>query len=320
VLGGVSVIFLYLHLGTGRLLHRRLAMWTTMNSFTLIAIPLFILMAMLLERSGVAQNLYRMMHLWWGGVRGGLAIGTVVICAIFAAMCGISAPPVVIDGHDRAAQYAQARLRQGTGARRHQRGRRLGHPDPALDPHGALFADHRVSVGQLFAAGIVPGILLLVLVSLYIGIRCWWQPHLGPALPPEERGTMREKLRALRAVLLPIMIVFMVLGSIFGGLATPTEAAAIGVLRRHGRRGVQRQAVNWAMLREAACAPSAHRHGDVDPVRRARLLDRLQRAGRAELHRRHDGLRAGRRLGRADRLHDHHASCWAWCSTRWASC
>ena len=87
-----------------------------------------------------------------------------------------------------------------------------------------------VSIGKLFAAGVGPGLLLFALVSLYIGVRCWLQPEMGPALPPEERGNWSEKFQALGAVLLPILIIAMVLGAIFSGLATVTEAAAVGVL------------------------------------------------------------------------------------------
>lgn len=250
VLGGVSVIFLYFTWGPDAFYIVASRMWTTMNNFTLIAIPLFILMAMLLERSGVAQNLYRMMHLWWAGVRGGLAIGTVVICAIFAAMCGISGAAVVSmgtialpnmlkRGYDKELALGAINSGGGWGI--------LIPPSIIMVLYSLISG---VSLGQLFAAGIVPGLVLLVLVSLYIGIRCWWQPHLGPALPPEERGTRREKLLALRSVILPIFIVFIVLGSIFGGLATPTEAAAIGVFGAivasivHGK-------FSWAMLSEA---------------------------------------------------------------------
>ena len=250
VLGGVSVVFLYFTWGPDAFYIVASRMWTTMNSFTLIAIPLFILMAMLLERSGVAQNLYRMMHLWWAGVRGGLAIGTVVICAIFAAMCGISGAAVVSMGTIALPNM----LRRGydkelaLGAINSGGGWGILIPPSIIMVLYSLISG--VSLGRLFAAGIGPGLLLLVLVSFYIGIRCWWQPHLGPALPIEERGTIREKMLALRSVVLPIFIVSIVLGSIFGGLATPTEAAAIGVFGAmvaavvHGK-------FSWAMLSEA---------------------------------------------------------------------
>jgi tripartite ATP-independent transporter DctM subunit len=108
-----------------------------------------------------------------------------------------------------------------------------------------------VSVGRLFAAGIGPGLTLFVLVSIYIGVRCWLQPEMGPALPPEERGDWGEKFRALKAVILPISIVALVLGSIFGGIATPTEAAAIGVFGAMFASVVNRR-MNWSVLHEAA--------------------------------------------------------------------
>ena len=98
VLGGVSVIFLYFTWGIDSFYMVASQMWGTMENFTLVAIPLFVFMAMILERTGVANSLYRMMYLWWGGTRGGLAIGTVFICAVFAAMCGISGAAVVAMG------------------------------------------------------------------------------------------------------------------------------------------------------------------------------------------------------------------------------
>ena len=87
-LGGISVIFLYAEMGDLGFYLLASKMWETMQSPTLMAIPLFVFMAILLEKSGVANDLYDMMHEWWGGLRGGLAIGTVLICVIFAAMSG----------------------------------------------------------------------------------------------------------------------------------------------------------------------------------------------------------------------------------------
>ncbi|HBR36177.1 MAG TPA: TRAP transporter permease DctM/Q, partial [Sulfitobacter pontiacus] len=110
-----------------------------------------------------------------------------------------------------------------------------------------------VSVGRLFAAGIGPGLLLFFLVSVYIGGRCWMQPELGPALPKEERANWGQKLRSLKAVILPILIVVIVLGAIFGGYATPTEAAAIGVFGAMVATGVNRQ-LSWAVIRDASVA------------------------------------------------------------------
>jgi TRAP-type mannitol/chloroaromatic compound transport system permease large subunit len=98
VLGGVSVVFLYFTWGPEAFYMVASQAWGAMNKFTLVAVPLFIFMAMLLEKSGVAKDLYDMMYIWFGPVGGGLAIGTVVICAIFSAMCGISGAAVVSMG------------------------------------------------------------------------------------------------------------------------------------------------------------------------------------------------------------------------------
>ncbi|MBQ0833471.1 TRAP transporter large permease subunit [Marinobacter sp.] len=251
VLGGVSVVFLYFTWGFDSFYMVASQIWGTMESFTLVAIPLFVFMAMVLERTGVAKDLYRMMHLWFGGLRGGLAIGTLVICAVFAAMVGISGAAVVAmgtialpsmleRGYDKKMALGVINTGGGWG---------ILIPPSILMILYALITG--VSVGQMFAAGIMPGVLLMVLTVAYILIRSSLQPHLAPALPPEERGSWSEKLRALRAVLLPIGVVFMVLGSIIGGITTPTEAAAMGVLGSLISAAVYRQ-LKWSILHEAA--------------------------------------------------------------------
>jgi len=251
VLGGVSVIFLYFTWGFDSFYMVASQIWGTMGSFTLVAIPLFVFMAMVLERTGVARDLYRMMHLWFGGLRGGLAIGTLVICAVFAAMVGISGAAVVAmgtialpsmleRGYDRKMALGVINTGGGWG---------ILIPPSILMILYALITG--VSVGQMFAAGIMPGVLLMVMTVIYILVRSTLQPHLAPALPPEERGTLPEKLRALRAVLLPIGVVVMVLGSIIGGITTPTEAAAMGVLGSLISAAVYRQ-LKWSILQEAA--------------------------------------------------------------------
>ncbi|WP_152208231.1 TRAP transporter large permease [Marinobacter changyiensis] len=251
VLGGVSVVFLYFTWGFDSFYMVASQIWGTMGSFTLVAIPLFVFMAMILERTGVANDLYRMMYMWWGGVRGGLAIGTLFICAIFAAMCGISGAAVVAMGTialpsmlERGYDKNMALGCINTGG-----GWGILIPPSILMILYALITG--VSVGQMFAAGVLPGILLMVLTIAYIIIRCYFQPHLAPALPIEERASWPEKFRALRAVILPILIVVMVLGSIIGGLTTPTEAAAVGVLGSLISALVYRK-FSWALINDAA--------------------------------------------------------------------
>lgn len=250
-LGGVSVVFLYFTWGFDSFYLVASKMWDSMNSFTLVAIPLFVFMAMILERAGVAAGLYRMMHLWWGGVRGGLAIGTVGICALMGAMVGISGAAVVSMG----TIALPAMLERGYDKEMVLGAINAGGGFGVLIPPSILMILYSlitgVSVGKMFAAGILPGLLLVGLVSLYIGIRCHFQPELGPALPKEERGDWPERLSALRAVILPIFVVLMVLGSIMAGIATPTESAALGVLGALISAAVHRT-LNWEIIHTAA--------------------------------------------------------------------
>ena len=251
VLGGVSMIFIYFTWGPEAFYMVAAQTWGAMNKFTLVAVPLFIFMAMILERSGVAKGLYEMMYLWFGPVAGGLAIGTVVICAIFSAMCGISGAAVVSMGSIALPSMLQRNYDKelALGCINSGGGWGILIPPSVIMILYALISGE--SVGRLFAGGVFPGLLLLVLVSSYIAIRCYFQPHLGPALPRQERGNWKRKITALKAVILPIVIVFMVLGSIIGGVTTPTEAAAMGVLGAIISALLYRQ-FNWAMMKEAA--------------------------------------------------------------------
>jgi tripartite ATP-independent transporter DctM subunit len=251
VLGGVSMIFIYFTWGPEAFYMVAAQTWGAMNKFTLVAIPLFIFMAMILERSGVAKSLYEMMYLWFGPVAGGLAIGTVVICAIFSAMCGISGAAVVSMGTIALPSMLERNYDKelALGCINSGGGWGILIPPSVIMILYALISGE--SVGRLFAGGVFPGLMLLVLVSSYIGIRCYFQPHLGPALPREERGDWKRKITALKAVILPIVIVFMVLGSIIGGVTTPTEAAAMGVLGAIISALVYRQ-FSWGLMKEAA--------------------------------------------------------------------
>lgn len=251
VLGGVSVLFLYFTWGADAFYMVASQMWGTMGSFTLVAIPLFVFMAMLLERTGVARDLYRMMHLWCGGMRGGLAVGTLGICAIFGAMVGISGAAVVAMG----TIALPAMLERGYDKRMVLGCINTGGGWGILIPPSIMMILYAmisgVSVGKMFAAGVLPGLLLVVLTVIYVLGRCFFQPHLAPALPKEERGSWGDKFSAIRAVILPIGIVVMVLGSIIGGMTTPTEAAAMGVLGALISAAVYRK-LNWEIVQEAA--------------------------------------------------------------------
>jgi tripartite ATP-independent transporter DctM subunit len=251
VLGGVSIVFLYFTWGPESFYMVAAQSWGAMNKFTLVAIPLFIFMAMILERSGTANDLYEMMYLWFGPVRGGLAIGTVAICAIFAAMCGISGAAVVSMGTIALPSMMKYNYDKELALGCINAGGSLGiliPPSVIMIIYSLLSGD---SVGRLFAGGVLPGLLIAVMLALYIGLRCLFQPHLGPSLPAEERGDWGRKFRALKAVILPLLIVVMVLGSIVFGITTPTEAAGAGVLGALISGLIYRQ-LTWTGIKEAS--------------------------------------------------------------------
>jgi len=251
VLGGVSILFIWWTWGPEAFFMVAAQTWGAMNKFTLVAIPLFIFMAMILEKSGTAKDLYDMMYLWFGGLRGGLVIGTLVICAIFAAMCGISGAAVVSMGAIALPSMLERKYDKFLAVGCINSGGGWGiliPPSVIMILYALITGD---SVGRLFAGGVLPGLLLLVIVSSYVLIRCYLQPHLAPALPPEERGDWGRKFAALKAVILPMAIVFAVLGSIIFGVATPTEAAAVGLLGSLLSALVYRQ-LTWKLLLEAS--------------------------------------------------------------------
>ncbi|RLB90530.1 MAG: TRAP transporter permease DctM/Q [Deltaproteobacteria bacterium] len=196
------------------------------TSFILIAIPLFILMANFLERSGLADDLYEIIYRWSGGLKGGLAIGTVVICAIFGAMSGVSSVATVTMGMIALPAMFKRDYNKDMVLGSIMAGGALG----ILIPPSIIMIIYagiaEVSVGKLFMAGVMPGILLSLLFIGYIGVRCFLNPQMGP--PVSEKYTLKEKLQSLKGIILPILLVLFVLGSIYKGIATPTEAAGIG--------------------------------------------------------------------------------------------
>jgi len=201
-----------------------------MDSFVIVAIPLFILMGCILERSGIAEDLYEMMHGLIGRFRGGLAIGTVIICTIFAAMAGVTGAATVSMGVIALPAMLKRKYDKGITLGCIGAGGALGvliPPSVVIIVYG-MFTE--VSVGKLFAGGLVSGLILSLLYCLYIGIICHFRPHLGPAIDREEILSLKEVVINSRSLILPIVLILAVLGSIFTGIATPTEASAIGAI------------------------------------------------------------------------------------------
>ena len=222
-----------------------------MNSFLLITIPLFIYMGYVLHESGIAEDLFNTVQLWAGGVRGALGMGTVVICAIIAAMAGVSGAATLSMGVIAVPAMLQRGYDKRIAVGLVHAGGALGFlipPSMMMIMYAFISGE---SVGKLFAGGVIPGFMLATFFILYIGIRCYFQPHIGPALPPEDRVGWPEKLRALRSMILPIILVVTVLGCIFFGVTSPTEAAAVGAFGSLVCAAVRKK-LTWDLLMETS--------------------------------------------------------------------
>ena len=221
------------------------------REFVLVAVPMFILMASVLERSGVARDLYRAMHIWAGGLRGGLAIQTMAVAVLMAAMTGIIGGEIILLGLVALPQMLRLHYDRSLAIGTICAGGSLGTmipPSIVLIIYGLTAG---VDIGELFIATIVPGLLLATLYVTYISVRCHLNPELGPVAPIEERTLPREeKLRLLRGLLLPIAVGGGVLGSIYLGIASVSEAAGMGALGAIASAWVRRE-LSWTMLRDA---------------------------------------------------------------------
>lgn len=229
-LGGVGLLGIFLFWGPeGASVVVSKLYGVTMN-YSFLALPLFTWMATLLQESGLGTELYGTMRKWFGGLKGGLAAGTIIISAMFAAMSGESGPACIGLGLFAIPPMLKYKYDKQLITGSIQGGSALGTliPPSIIMILFGIFG--RVPIGKLFMAGIIPGIMLAVLFILYILTRCQIQPSLGPPIPAEEKVSWKERFVSLKDIILPIMIIVFVLGSIYGGIASVTESAAMGVL------------------------------------------------------------------------------------------
>ncbi|UCF84283.1 MAG: TRAP transporter large permease subunit [Desulfobacteraceae bacterium] len=229
-LGVVSIGIVAILWGPGGLSMIYYGTFGVTYSFALSAIAPFIFMGIVLQESGIGEEAFDMIYRIMGGIPGGLAIGVVFVCALIAAMVGqtgpatltmalIALPALMKRGYDK---------RMVTGVI--QAGGALGILIPPSVTMIIISFLSRQSPGKMFAAGIFPGLLLVVLFSLYIYIRCLLQPQMGPPVPPEERCNWLEKLKSMKSLILPSFLIFLVLGLIIFGVTSPTEAAGVGAI------------------------------------------------------------------------------------------
>ncbi len=201
------------------------------NEYVLVAVPLFVFMACVLERSGVAHDLYDAMRVFAGRLPGGVAVQTTLVAIVMAAMTGIIGGEIVLLGLIALPQMLRLGYDQKLAIGTICAGGSLGTmipPSIVLIVYGLTAG---VSIGDLFLGGVLPGLLLAGFYITYIITRSVLNPALAPQLPADQLDIpLAEKLRLLKGLILPILIIIWVLGSIYGGIASVTEAAGVGAV------------------------------------------------------------------------------------------
>ena len=202
-----------------------------MRWYPLLTLPMFIFMGYILSESKIADDLYKMFHVWMGGLSGGLAVGTIGLMVLISAMNGLSVAGMAIGATIALPELLKRNYdkRMVTGVI--QAGSSLGIlvPPSVVLVLYAMIA--RQPVGQLWLAGVLPGLMMAAMFVIYIVIRCRLNPSLGPVLPPEERTMPRgEKLRLLTAGLLPLFIFFAMMIPFVNGWTSLVESSAIGAI------------------------------------------------------------------------------------------
>jgi len=231
VLGTLAMIFGYLAWGTGLIGMLPARTMTMMTSYEMGAITLFIFMGCTLERAGIAERLYGTMHILMGNIKGGLLLGTMAICIIFAACTGIGGaavimmglvaiPSMVSRGYDNKMIAGCICAGGGLGV--------IIPPSIMLILYGPVSG---IGIARLFVASIIPGLIIGASYLIYIAVRCWLKPELGPPISEDMRASISAKrllFLTVRDLLPPVVLILGVLGSIFFGIASPTEAAGVG--------------------------------------------------------------------------------------------
>ena len=228
-IGFVSALAALLLWGTGGVEMPFSSAFKLFNWYPLLTLPLFIYMGYILSESGIANDLYKMFHVWFGGLKGGLAVGTIALMVIISAMNGLSVAGMAIG----ATIALPEMLRRGYDKRMItgvvQAGSSLGilvPPSVVLVLYGMIA---RQPVSKLWLAGVLPGLMMAGMFILYIVIRCKIQPNLAPTLSAEEREMpLKEKLKYLRAGIIPFLIFFFMTGLFVMGITSLVESSAVG--------------------------------------------------------------------------------------------
>ncbi len=250
VTGGLAIVFLFILGDSDTLNIVPSRIFPLMTDYQLSAIPLFIFMAAMLERAGIINDMFSVIYKLLGGLKGGLASATIIASTILAAMVGVVGAAVVTMGIIALPAMLQRQYDTKIAMGSIMAGGTLGIliPPSILAIIYAVVADQ--SVGELFIGAVIPGLMLSGMYILYVTIRAYINPELGPPIPVEERISVREKFQLMGKMAAPIMLILVVFSALFSGAATPVEAAGIGtfgsfiVAALHGQ-------LDWRTVREA---------------------------------------------------------------------
>ena len=251
VSGSIAVVLALANFGVGGLFIIGSRTAEFLGSFALVAVPMFVLMASIMERSGVARDLYRAFHVWAGGLRGGVGVMTIGVAVILGATTGIIGGEIVLLGLVALPQMLKLGYDKKLAIGTITAGGSLGTmipPSIILIFYGITA---QVSISHLFLATVMPGLLMATLYAAYIVVRCRLNPALGPAADAGETAMpLREKLALLKGVGLPLAVAGAVLLSIYAGFASITESAAAGVVGVILAAWVRGE-LTYAMIRDA---------------------------------------------------------------------
>ncbi|MFM8989683.1 MAG: TRAP transporter large permease subunit, partial [Alphaproteobacteria bacterium] len=218
--GLIAVIFCVVFRNTDALAIITFRTYGFVNSYVLLSVPMFLLMAAILDKSGVAHDLYDALKIWAGGLPGGVAVMTLIAASIMAAMTGIIGGEIILLGLVALPQMLRLGYDPKLAIGVVCAGGSLGvmiPPSLVLVMYGLTTS---TSIGDLFLASTIPGLMLAGIYMVYVLIRCGINPKLGPPAPPEVRDIPTiQKFAAMKKVVLPLFIIASVLGSIYGGLA-----------------------------------------------------------------------------------------------------
>ena len=226
IVSSLAALFLW---GTGGIEMPFNAAFKLFNWYPLLTLPLFIYMGYILSETGIADDLYKMFHVWFGGLRGGLAVGTIGLMVVISAMNGLSVagmaigatialPEMLKRGYDKIMITGVVQAGSSLGI--------LVPPSVVLVLYGMIA---RQPVGKLWLAGALPGLMMAAMFIIYIVVRCRLQPHLGPTVAKEERDLpISEKLALLRAGIIPFLIFFFMTGLFIMGITSLVESSAVG--------------------------------------------------------------------------------------------